>query len=358
MVELSSSVYRQRSKTENVPKYNYGYGRELDSRLGIVMDSEDVLRVCAVSHRYSKSWAVRDISFSLGQQGVTGLLGSNGAGKSTTMNVICGVLAPTEGDVWIKGHSVRQNPRAAKSNLGFLPQQVPVYPEFTVDEYLNYCCALKGVPKSARENAIVDACNRVGITHFRKRLIGALSGGYKQRVGIAQAILKRPALFVLDEPTTGLDPNQIVEVRKLIRNISHECAVLVSTHILSEVEALCDDVKMVENGRLVFEGSLPEFSRVAKTNQVLVEFASTPSVERILDAIGLTVDIEAVNARRFRMDIPPGYDDGSVLLDRLVAAGLAIREWKLENVSLERVFSLLSGRLSGSPENELKSERG
>lgn len=169
---------------------------------------KSVVRVENLSHRYNVQWAIRDINFEIDQRGVVGLLGSNGAGKSTTMNIICGVLKQTQGEVYIDGINFRENPVEAKRNIGFLPQKPPLYMDFTVDEYLTYCADLRMVDKRDVKKAVDEAKARCGITHFSSRLVRNLSGGYQQRVGIAQAIVHNPKFVVLDEPTNGLDPTR------------------------------------------------------------------------------------------------------------------------------------------------------
>lgn len=170
--------------------------------------TEPIVRIEHLSHRYSVQWAIRDINIEISKNGVYGLLGwSNGAGKSTTMNIMCGVLNQTEGEVYLNGINLRKNPVEAKKNIGFLPQTPPLYPEATVDEYLTYCAQLRQVEKSRIRDMVGIAKQKCGIAHFSKRLISALSGGYQQRVGIAQAIVHNPRFVVFDEPTNGLDPN-------------------------------------------------------------------------------------------------------------------------------------------------------
>ena len=179
--------------------------------------SNKIVEVRHLSHRYSVDWAIRDINFEIKEKGVFGLLGSNGAGKSTTMNIICNVLTQTEGDVFINGINLRKNPIEAKKYIGFLPQKAPLHTEMTVDEYLYHCADIRLMPKKEIPAAIDRAKEKCGITHFSKRQICNLSGGYQQRVGIAQAIIHDPLFVILDEPTNGLDPNQITEVRHLIQ---------------------------------------------------------------------------------------------------------------------------------------------
>ena len=221
--------------------------------------NQPIVKVENLSHRYSVQWAVRDINFEISQTGIVGLLGSNGAGKSTIMNIICGVLSQTEGDVYIDGINLRKDPVAAKQNIGFLPQKPPLYGDLTVDEYLTYAAQLRQMDPKDIPAALEVAKEKCGITHFSKRLIKNLSGGYQQRVGIAQSIIHNPKLVVMDEPTNGLDPNQILDVRSLIKDIAKDRAVLVSTHILSEVQATCDRIMMIEHGSVVFTGTIDDF---------------------------------------------------------------------------------------------------
>lgn len=199
-----------------------------------------IVKVENLSHRYSVQWAIRDINFEITKNGIYGLLGSNGAGKSTTMNIMCGVLKQTEGKVFIKGIDMREHPVEAKRHIGFLPQQPPLHPDLTVEEYLIHCANLRYVPKNKVKQAVDEVTVRCGISHFKKRLIRNLSGGYQQRLGIAQAIIHNPDFVVFDEPTNGLDPNQIVEIRHLIKEIAQDRTVILSTHILPEVQATCD----------------------------------------------------------------------------------------------------------------------
>ena len=221
---------------------------------------ESIVKLEHLSHRYSKDWAVRDISFEIHKTGIVGLLGSNGAGKSTTMNILCGVLSQTEGKVTIDGIDLRENPEEAKKRIGFLPQNAPLYLELTVDEYLTYCAPLRLIPKAQIKAAVEEVKKKCGVAHFSKRLIGNLSGGYRQRVGIAQAIIHKPLLVVLDEPTNGLDPNQILEVRSLIKEIAAERSVIFSSHILAEIQATCYDIIMIEGGKMVFSDTMELFN--------------------------------------------------------------------------------------------------
>ena len=236
---------------------------------------ESIVKVEHLSHRYSIQWAIRDINIEITRNGIYGLLGSNGAGKSTTMNIICGVLKQTEGEVYIKGINLRENPVEAKKHLGFLPQKPPLHMDLTVEEYLVHCANMRLIPAHEVQGAVKDVMGRCGISHFSRRLIRNLSGGYQQRLGIAQAIIHNPDFVVLDEPTNGLDPNQIVEIRELIREIAVDRTVILSTHILSEVQATCDYIRMIEEGQVVFAGTVDEFDNYIVPNTLFVNSRTT-----------------------------------------------------------------------------------
>ena len=302
---------------------------------------ESIVKVENLSHRYTIQWAVRDINFEITRNGIYGLLGSNGAGKSTTMNIMCGVLRPTEGDVYIKGVSIRENPVEAKRHIGFLPQTPPLHPDLTVTEYLEYCAGLRHVPNKDIAGAVEEVMARCGISHFSKRLIRNLSGGYQQRVGIAQAIIHNPEFVVLDEPTNGLDPNQIVEIRHLIKEIAEDRTVVLSTHILSEVQATCDYIRMIEQGNLVFAGTVDEFDNYIIPNTLVVTLVAAPPVEELRSIPGVS-GVEELGGMKYRLQ----YTDFQEVTERLVETSVA-RGWRLTEVyqeksSLDAVFAELS----------------
>ena len=299
-----------------------------------------IVKVEHLSHRYSVQWAIRDINFEINQRGIMGLLGSNGAGKSTTMNIICGVLKQTEGNVFIDGIDLRENPVEAKKNVGFLPQKAPLHLDFTVDEYLTYCADLHMVDKKQIKAAVDEAKARCGITHFSKRVLRNLSGGYQQRVGIGQAIVHKPKFVVLDEPTNGLDPNQITEVRHLIKEIAEERSVLLSTHILSEVQATCRNIKMIENGQMIFSGSIEEFDNYIQPNTLLVEL-DTPPMECDLLLPGIS-KVETLSERRFRLRYDGDQDTAKRVAEVCVTRGWGLIELVIEKSSLDAIFAQLS----------------
>ena len=304
---------------------------------------KSIVSVRNLSHRYSVQWAVRDVSFEINEKGVTGLLGSNGAGKSTTMNIICGVLNQTEGDVLINGVNLREDPVEAKKNIGFLSQQPPLYMDLTVGEYLRHAAFLRLVEPDRVDEAVVLALEKCSISHFKDRLIKNLSGGYQQRVGIAQAIVHNPKFVVLDEPTNGLDPNQIVEIRNLIRDIAKHHAVLLSTHILSEVQAICDNIYMIESGRLVFSGTMEEFDNYVAPESFIVEFANSPSKEVLAD---LTENngVEALDDGGYRIFLKDDISITEKYIQESVRQNWNLKSIYVERAALSEIFARLSGK--------------
>ena len=304
---------------------------------------KSIVSVKNLSHRYSVQWAVKDVSFEINEKGVTGLLGSNGAGKSTTMNIICGVLNQTQGDVFINGVNLRENPVEAKKNIGFLPQQPPLYTDLTVGEYLRHAAFLRLVEPDKVDEAVDVALEKCSITHFRDRLIKNLSGGYQQRVGIAQAIVHNPQFVVLDEPTNGLDPNQIVDIRNLIRDIAKHHAVLLSTHILSEVQAICDKIYMIESGKLVFSGTMEEFDNYVAPESFIVEFANSPSKE-VLENLTENNGIEALEDGSYRIFLKDDISITEKYIQESVKQNWNLKNIYVERASLSEIFAQLSGK--------------
>lgn len=302
---------------------------------------ESIASIQHLSHRYSKDWAIKDISFEITQHGILGLLGSNGAGKSTTMNILCGVINQTEGDVLINGINIRENPVEAKKMIGFLPQKAPLHLELTVDEYLTHSAFMRSIEKDKIKAAVTLAKEKCGVAHFSKRVLKNLSGGYQQRVGIAQAIIHNPRLVVLDEPTNGLDPNQILEVRKLIREIAEERSVILSTHILSEVQATCDTIIMIEHGQVVFSDSMQAFNNYIEPNSMVVVMDSLPLEEMFKTIDGIT-DVESMNGNMVRLRFNSPSDITKKVIAKSVENGWPLTEIYLEKSSLDGIFAQLS----------------
>ena len=224
-----------------------------------------MIEVSHLTKQYGNHLAVDDVSFTVADGQICGLLGPNGAGKSTIMNILTGYLSATSGQVTVAGHPLPEEADAAKACVGYLPEQPPLYPEMTVQEYLTFAAELKGVKKAERKEQFCRAARRTGLEAVLPRLIRSLSKGYKQRVGIAQALLGSPRLIILDEPTVGLDPAQVIEIRKLIRELGRAHTVILSSHILSEVQAVCQQILILSKGHLAAAGSLEELTADGKS---------------------------------------------------------------------------------------------
>ncbi len=224
-----------------------------------------MIEVSHLTKQYGNHLAVDDVSFTVADGQICGLLGPNGAGKSTIMNILTGYLSATSGQVTVAGHPLPEEADAAKACGGYLPEQPPLYPEMTVQEYLTFAAELKGVKKAERKEQVCRAARRTGLEAVLPRLIRSLSKGYKQRVGIAQALLGSPRLIILDEPTVGLDPAQVIEIRKLIRELGRAHTVILSSHILSEVQAVCQQILILSKGHLAAVGSLEELTADGKS---------------------------------------------------------------------------------------------
>ena len=225
-----------------------------------------MIKIDHLVKRYGTNFAVDDISFEVGEGEIVGFLGPNGAGKSTTMNILTGYLSSTSGSVSINGIDVLENPFEAKKLIGFLPEQPPLYQDMTVNEYLNFVCDLKNCTLN-REKHIAEICDVIKITDVRHRVIKNLSKGYRQRVGIAQALIGNPKVIIFDEPTVGLDPKQIIEIRNLIRALGKSHTVILSTHILQEVQAVCDRIVIINKGKIVADQKTEDIARALESSR-------------------------------------------------------------------------------------------
>jgi ABC-2 type transport system ATP-binding protein len=304
---------------------------------------EPILKIEHLSHKYSTNWAIRDINMEIERHGIVGLLGSNGAGKSTTMNIVCGVLNQTEGNVWINGVNIRENPELAKTQIGFLPQTPPLYTDLTVDEYLIYTAELRRMEKAHIKPALDETKERCGISHFSNRLIKNLSGGYRQRVGIAQAIIHKPKLVIMDEPTNGLDPNQITEVRALIKEIAIDRAVIFSSHVLSEVQVLCKDIKMIDEGKIVFSDTMDAFNNYVEPHSVLMTMENPPSAAALLQVPGVN-KVDFLTERQIRLFFTGDSGIAERLIETSVHSGWRLTEISLDKTALDEIFKQLSTR--------------
>jgi ABC-2 type transport system ATP-binding protein len=301
------------------------------------MSNDALIRVKNLHRYYGELCAVHALDFELRKGEVLGLLGPNGAGKTTAMQIISGNLAPSIGRVWIGGIDLLDNPRNAKMQLGYLPEQPPLYREFTIDEYLEFCARIHRVPRARVRDAVAHARARCGLREVGGRLIGNLSKGYRQRVGIAQAIIHTPAVVILDEPTVGLDPIQILEIRDLIRSLGEAHGVIVSTHTLPEVQAVCNRVLMIDRGERVLYGSLEEITRDAGDHALTAAFRHPPQAAEVATLPGVA-HVEVLPDGRLRVQSKPGEDPAEALVARAVEGGWGLYELVPERTSLERLF--------------------
>ncbi|MDO8961402.1 MAG: ATP-binding cassette domain-containing protein [Methylophilus sp.] len=289
---------------------------------------------------YGGRAAVSDVSFNLAKGQVLGFLGPNGAGKSTTMKMLTGNLAPSAGSVKICGIDMMESPKEAKALIGYLPEMRPLYKEFTVDEYLTIAARLHKVSSKHIKKAVESAKERCGLSHMSKRLIENLSNGYQQRVGIAQAIIHNPMVVILDEPTVGLDPIQIRDIRALIKEIGQEHSVIVSTHILPEVEMVCDHVQIIDKGKLVFNGGIDVLKRQRIGNKLLLGFKQPPTESALLQIPGIA-EVEHVDGM-VRVRFTEGSNPNEAIVEASVKEGWGLYQIAPDQTSLEDVFVQLT----------------
>ena len=304
-----------------------------------------MIEVRNLTKKYGDHFAVQDISFSLEKGKIYGLLGPNGAGKSTTMNIMTGYIAATSGEVIIEGHDIFKEAEEAKKHIGYLPEIPPLYMDMTVWEYLFTVADLKGVPKSERKSMIGDVMEKVMITNMKDRLIKNLSKGYKQRVGIAQTLIGNPDIIILDEPTVGLDPKQIIEIRTLIKQLGEDHTVLISSHILSEIGAVCDHVVIINKGHLVVSDSTENLEKLFKGHDILClsaqgELEKIQNILREFPALSIADMKEAEEAEtyRFQLKVQDQADYRKQLFFRFAEAGIPLLEISRAGMSLEDIF--------------------
>jgi ABC-2 type transport system ATP-binding protein len=290
---------------------------------------------------YGGREAVSNVSFTLSKGEVLGFLGPNGAGKSTTMKMLTGNLAPSNGSVKICGIDMIEQPKEAKALIGYLPEMRPLYKEFTVDEYLTIAARLHRVSASHIKKSVEIAKERCGLGHMSKRLIENLSNGYQQRVGIAQAIIHNPMVVILDEPTVGLDPIQIRDIRALIREVGAERSVIISTHILPEVEMVCDHVQIIDKGKLVFNGSIDVLKKQRIGNKLLIAMHNAPNADEVLKIAGVT-EVEVVSAGLMRIRFADDVAPAEAIVQAAVKGGWGLHQIAPDQTSLEDVFVQLT----------------
>ncbi|RRQ22164.1 ABC transporter ATP-binding protein [Thiohalobacter thiocyanaticus] len=306
------------------------------------MNREILIQAEHLHRYYGPICAVRDVSFELAKGDVLGFLGPNGAGKSTTMQMLTGTLAPSAGTIRVQGIDLLDHPKRAKRELGYLPEQPPLYRELTVDEYLTYCARLRRVAGREVRAAVERSRSRCGLNEVRRRLIANLSKGYQQRVGIAQAILHNPAVVILDEPTVGLDPIQIREIRGLIRELGESHGIILSTHILPEVQGTCNRVQIIHRGRLVFADSMQGLESHLQAQACIVAFRQPPAIEALQQFAGVE-EVTELGDGRFRLRYT-GDNPAEALTERAVNAGWGLLELIPERRTLEQIFVELTSR--------------
>lgn len=312
------------------------------------MDSFPLLSAKSLSHHYGSQFAVNNVSFDICKGEVLGFLGPNGAGKSTTMKMLSGNLAPNNGQIHINGYDLLSQPKQAKAHIGYLPEQPPLYKELTVKEFLTFCAKINKISATNIHSAVNTVIDRCGLGEVTKRLIANLSKGYQQRVGIAQAIIHTPAVVILDEPTSGLDPIQIREIRHLIRDIATEHSVILSTHILPEVQMLCDRVQIISHGNLIFNDTIAALNQHRQASSLLCTLLSPP-IQQELHEIAGVIAIDLLSPTQFRLHYQPEINPTTELLNRAVTQQWQLTELMPEQHSLEDVFMNIIKQESATP---------
>jgi ABC-2 type transport system ATP-binding protein len=290
-----------------------------------------------LSRYFGPNVAVQNIDITVKRGEILGFLGPNGAGKSTTMKMLSGNLAPDKGEIHINGFDLLSQPKQAKAQLGYLPENPPLYRELTVIEYLQHCARLKQLRGKQLKSAVATVIERCGLGDVQRRLIGQLSKGYQQRTGIAQAIVHNPAVVIFDEPTSGLDPLQIRQIRELIRELANEHSVILSTHILPEVEMLCDRVQIISKGQVMFADSLKALHQQRLNSSLKITLAAPPELNELQTLMNVST-VEAISANQFRIIYHPEQDPTENLIASAVSKHWQLQELVREQDSLEDIF--------------------
>ena len=320
-----------------------------------------MIEVKNLTKRYGNHLAVDHLNFTVESGKIYGFLGPNGAGKSTTMNIMTGYLGATEGQVLIDGHDILKEPEEAKKNIGYLPEMPPLYFDMTVLEYMKFAADLKKIPRNQKDKQIKEVMDMVKITDMKDRLIKNLSKGYRQRVGLAQAILGYPEVIILDEPTVGLDPKQIIEIRDLIKGLKQKHTVILSSHILSEVRAVCDYVLIISHGKLVASDTPDNLERLAAgSNSLLMKVkGEKDTIRKALETIEGVTGVEMSydsdeKLWKTKLSIQENVDIREKVFYAMAKANCPIYEMQVKRVSLEDVFlELTEGekKSAGKPES-------
>ncbi len=297
--------------------------------------AEITLSARNLTRRFGKLEVIHGLSLQLKRGEVLGLLGPNGAGKSTTLQMLTGCLVPDSGEIEICGIDLRAKPVAAKSHLGYLPETVPLYRELCVDDYLVFAARLRGMKQTA--SALAEVKQRCGLEASGKKIISTLSKGYQQRVGIAQAIIHSPSVIVLDEPTVGLDPAQIRDIRTLIKELGKVSSVILSTHLLGEVQSVCDRVEIVQQGRLIYSDTSAHMQRHGKVSGCLISLQNPPPLQELASIAGVS-SVESLSAGQFRVLYAENGNPGSVLLSMAENNGWQLTQFTPTQATLEEIY--------------------
>lgn len=300
---------------------------------------DTLITASIINHYYGSFQAVQDLSLELKRGEILGLLGPNGAGKSTSMQIISGNITPTSGSIKLNGINLQRDPQRAKTSLGYLPEQPPLYRNMTIAEYLGFCAKLHGITKPKIPNAIANTMEKCGLKNMQRRLIGNLSKGYQQRVGIAQAIIHNPSIIILDEPTSGLDPNQIIEIRNLIKELGSEHGVILSTHILPEVQSICSRVLILNKGRIVFSDNITNIDH-ATPSALLIHLEQPPELDSLQSIDGVT-DANIMKEGHIRLGLNADANLPAIS-EQMVNSGWGLMELRPEQNTLEHVFAKLT----------------
>jgi ABC-2 type transport system ATP-binding protein len=304
-----------------------------------------MIQVKDLTKDYGPRRAIDHLNFSVNKGDVVGFLGPNGAGKSTTMKIITGFMAPSHGSASVAGFDVFENPIEVKKRIGYLPETPPVYGDMYVRDYLRYVAALKQVPKDKIEKSVDMAIEKTNLGEVQKRLIQHLSKGFKQRVGIAQAIVSDPEVLILDEPTVGLDPKQVAEIRDLIKALRGQHTIILSTHILPEVQATCEKIIIINKGKIVVEDSIQHLATMEQgQSRLLVRVAKdVADMKTVLSDIREVISVHAgISNKEWRIDVRGGDDIVAAVSSRLVNQGLGLLEFSPSKMDLEDVFLKLT----------------
>lgn len=301
-----------------------------------------MIEVQDLTHYYGERKAVEGLRFQIARNEIVGFLGLNGAGKSTTLKILAGLVVPSSGTIRIDGVDIVQAEEAFRARIGYLPEEPPLYREMTVREFVRFCGQLKGMSASAVEARLPEVLATCQLTHRADQVINELSHGYRKRTGIAQAIIHRPALVILDEPISGLDPSQIVEMRQVIRNLAKDCTVLISSHILSEISETCDRILILHNGKIAAEGTEETLTKGAAgrgTRLTLLMRGERAAVEAALRSVSAVQSFDLHEDSGYqRVHVALAGDEREALIAALVAAGVGVRKMIEDETELEKVF--------------------